>query len=307
MKKGMFLLLAAHLALGADAQTKPVEKKVNKYADSLLARWCIDANVMGGMVSQGLTLNNTTGNYLNSVSSNSGSAKFSNGSSFGGEWQLGYFFGHKRHFGVGAGIMYLAQQGDVTLSGYHVEFQSVDQNSHLFRQVLSTNGDIKEKESISNFNIPILLKYKNRFSKHWGFTADAGLMINLQEKNSYTTNASFNYEAIYKSESGAFVYDNAAIPATSDVFWTKTNWVKDNPTGDVNAYFAQQRTNGYNVGLGVTPSSTTGSVSYLTGSVGFLVSPAIICLIMWLSIWAFIICSSHSRTMFLQLTSSRTR
>ena len=271
MKKGLLLFLAAQVAISASAQ----EKKTNNYADSLLQRWCIDINGYGGVVSQGLTYNNTLGNYLNAINSvsNTGDAKFKNGSSFGGELQLGYFFGHKRHFGVGTGILYLAQQADVTLDNYHVEFQATDKDNRVYRQLI-TGNNITEKEKISNFNIPILLKYKNRFSKHWGFTADAGLLINLQEKTNYTTNASFDYEAIYQTSDGThYTYDNATTPSTSDIFWTKG--AHQNDALGLQGYFNAQNAKGYNVGLGVNPTSKSGNISYMTGSLGFLVSPAV--------------------------------
>ena len=272
MKKGIVLFLAAQVAMATGAMAQ--EKKTNNYADSLLQRWCIDINGYGSILSQSLTYDNAVSHYLNAVSSNAGDVKFKNGSSFGGQLQLGYFFGHKRHFGVGAGVMYLAQQGDITLNNYMVQFQSTDKDGHLFRQVITANNEIKEQVKINNFNIPVLLKYKNRFSKHWGVTADAGLLINLQEKSTYTTNASFNYEAIYQTNDGSnFTYDNAAVAASGDIFWTKSKHINDiyGPA----TYFDMQRAKGYNVGLDVKPNSNTGSVSYTTGSVGFLLSPAV--------------------------------
>jgi hypothetical protein len=272
MKRELIFLLATQMAFAAGAKAK----HTNNYGDSVLSRWCIDVNVKGGMLNQSMTLANTTGNYRNAVNSNVGNMKFSNGSSLGGELQLGYFFGHTHNFGIGTGILYLSQQGDVSLDGYHMEFQSADPTGKVFRQVIAENNVIKEQQKIANFNIPIVLKYKKRFSEHWGFAADAGLLINLQLKNSYTTNASFNYEAIYQTPDGnTFSYDNASTPSTSDIFWTKSNYIKDNANSNVQNYFNQLHANGYNVGLGVPPSNNKGSVSYAMGSVGFLLSPAV--------------------------------
>ena len=267
----------------AQEPQKPVKApKVKKLyaADSVLSRWCIDVNFLGGIMTQDFTTAASLGNYLNAVNSNAGDLKFSNGTSMGGDLQLGYFFGRKRHFGIGTGIMYLAQQGDATLSNYHVEYQATDYNNHIYRQVITPNGDIKESLKNGNLNIPLLLKYKKRFSKVWGFSADAGLLFNMQLKSSYTSDASFNYEAIYKYDlpSASYVYDNATTALTSDYFITKANYIRDNtnnPNGNVYNYFDTLRKEGNNVGLNVKPAKNTGDVSYKTFSVGFIVRPTV--------------------------------
>ncbi|MBC7553322.1 MAG: thrombospondin type 3 repeat-containing protein, partial [Taibaiella sp.] len=129
-------------------------------------------------------------------------------------------------------------------------------------------------------NIPVVLKYKNRFSKRWGFTADAGILINVKTKTDYTNNGSLNYEAIYqftKSSDGGvtWYYDNAATPSVNYWFITKEQFFKNNKDGDVQAYFNSLRSQGYNVGLGVAPNAKTGTVTYKTGSIGFIVQPSV--------------------------------
>ena len=138
---------------------------------------------------------------------------------------------------------------------------------------------MREEVTSTNLNIPVVLKYKNRFSKHWGFAADAGALLNVQMKNAYTTHASFDYEAIYKlttNESGATVsvYDNAPTPSSNDWFITKAEFLKNNPNGNVQDYFNAKRQLGFNVGEGLSPASKTGNVSYTTMSVGLLVQPS---------------------------------
>ena len=124
-----------------------------------------------------------------------------------------------------------------------------------------------------------MLKYKNRFSKHWGFTADAGALLNMQMKNAYTTYANFNYEAIYKlvptADGGtASVYDNAVVPSANDWFITKAEFLKNNPAGNYQAYVDTKRALGYNVGEGVSPGTRTGTVAYVKNSVGFILQPS---------------------------------
>ncbi len=288
MKKVFLLLMAAGGALSAMAQGPSADNskndKKNFTKDADLQHWVVDVNLLGGALMQDLTTAKTDANYLNGVNINTGgNLKFSNGVSYGFDAQLGYFFGRSCHFGIGAGFMYLAQQGDLTMdSKYHVEYQATDFNNNIYRQEISSTQAIKEKLQVTNMNIPILLKYKTRFSKRLGFTADLGAIINLQLRNEYSTNAAFDYEAIYKYTSGTgdhtgqpTVYDNSPTPNANDVFYTKAEYTRVNPNLNVQQYFNDLHNRGYNVGLGVKPNSNSGSVSYAVGSVGFLVQPSL--------------------------------
>jgi outer membrane protein OmpA-like peptidoglycan-associated protein len=276
MKKLLLMLAVANGALSATAQ-EPA--KQNYTADKDLSRWVIDLNFLGGGYTQKMDMGNTTPDYLNGVNVNTGTPGFKKGMALGGDAQLGFFFGKNRHFGLGTGLMFLRESGDITLNNFHAEYQSKDNNGYTFRQVVTANN-VSEHIKADNFSIPLVLKYKNRFSKHWGFTADAGALFNLQMKNSYNTNASFDYEAIYKFAAGSDgantpVYETSPVPAANDFLITKEQYIKNNPNGNVQDYFNTKRTQGYNVGLGVTPDSKTGTVSYATGSVGFIVQPSI--------------------------------
>jgi len=287
MKKIFFLLIAANGALSAFAQAPGTNNNADSSKhrvwfkpDSMLTRWVIDVNATGGMLTRNMTTANTSGNYTNGINNNTGSLKFNNGLSVGGDAEIGYFFGKKAHFGIGVGFQYLYQQGDATLNNFMVQYQSIDNNGNTFRQVITADNQIKEHVMVSNMNIPLLLKYKKRFTQRVGFTADAGILYNLQEKNSYNTNAVFDYEAIYQYNGGVLnglptSYDNGVTPATTDYLITKSNFTSKNPNGDLNAYFASQAEKGHNVGLGVQPDNKKGSVSYLQGSVGFLIRPAV--------------------------------
>jgi outer membrane protein OmpA-like peptidoglycan-associated protein len=273
MKKLIFMLIAANGAISAIGQ--PI---MNKYQDKDLSRWVLDLNFLGGGYFQQMKTANTAGDYLNGVNMNTGNLEFKNGTAFGGDAQIAYFLGKNRHWGIGTGVLYMRESGDVTLDAFHAEYQSVDNNGYTFRQVLSTNN-VAEHVKIDNFNIPLLLKYKNRFSKHWGFTADAGVLLNLQMKNTYNTNAAFDYEAIYKFDNtdgkNTPVYDNAATPAANDFLITRAQYVKNNTDGNVQGYFDSKRAQGFNVGLGVNPTNKSGTVNYSMMSVGFLVQPSV--------------------------------
>ncbi|MFI5196045.1 MAG: thrombospondin type 3 repeat-containing protein [Chitinophagales bacterium] len=285
MKKIFFLLIAAGGALSAiaqapDAKTQADTLKKDFSADNVLTKWVLDVNLLGGMLTQNLTT--AVPGYTNAVNTNISALKFSNGMSYGADAQVGYFFSRNNNWGVGTGLMYLHQTGDVTMDKFKVEYQSTDSHGLTFRQVLTANQQVKEQLKITNINIPIVLKYKHRFTKRVGITADAGLLINLQNMSAYKTNASFDYEAIYQyatdvSGHQVAVYDYSPTPSsTGDLLVTQAQYLKTHQGGDVNAYMNMEHyQNGYNVGLGVKPNSNTGSVSYTAGSVGFIFQPSV--------------------------------
>jgi len=285
MKRILFLLIAANGALPAIAQTTdtktsdaPKHERRWFMKDSMMSRWVVDVNLLGGMLNQNYTVANTNGNYTNGINgNNTGTLAFKNGVSYGADAQIAYFFGQKSHFGIGAGLSYLYQQGDLTLNNYQVQYQSTDNNGNTFRQQITADGKITENLTITNISIPLLLKYKKRFTRRSGFSADAGILYNVQMKNDYKTNAAFDYEAIYQftnPPSGLpTVYDNGVTPNANDLQITKANYFAHDPGGNVNNYFNSQYEHGYNVGLNVKPNSNSGTVSYITGSVGFIFRP----------------------------------
>lgn len=270
------MLMMGHTALSTYAQNTEVKKYVT---DSEISRWVLDVNLLGGVYNQQMDMGVTTPNYLNGININPGTVGFRKGGALGGDIQLGLFFGKSKNFGIGTGLLYLREWGAVTLDNFHAEYQSVDRNGSIFRQVVSSNN-FNEKIQIDNFNIPLVLKFKNRFSKHWGITADAGVLFNLQMKNNYTTNASFDYEAIYKFETKddgtvVAVYDNGVIPNNADFLITRNHYNKNNPSGNVDDYFNEKRAAGYNVGLGVQPDKKKGATTYRASSVGFIFQPSV--------------------------------
>lgn len=246
--------------------------------DSQLSRWVIDVNLIGGLASQDFKTANSNLYYPGGVNLNTGELKYKNGYALGADAQLGFFFGKKRHFGLGAGFMYMQQSGNNSLNGYHVEYEAKDAAGNIYRQVV--NGrNISEDIVATNLNVPVVLKYKNRFSKHWGFAADLGAVINVRMENAYTTKASFNYEAIYQlqktGDAGTVsVYDNAPTPSGNDWFITSDEFLQNNKNGNVDDYFAKKRALGYSVGEGMTPTRKTGQTSFTTPSVGFMIQPS---------------------------------
>ncbi len=290
MKKLFSILIAAGGALSAAAQTPGdntganIDPNPHKYKDANLPRWVLDVNFVGGVLMQDFTTKNTMSNYLDVIAEKSntgGSLKLTNGINYGGDVQLGFFFGKKRHFGLGTGFMYLRQEGDATWSdNFKVQYKSFDANNDVFRQVITSTDRIQEKLEITNLNIPVVLKYKARLSKVFGFTMDAGALINFKNSNSYTSNAKFDYEAIYKFDTTGgvrrLVYDNAPNYNVNDQLYLKSEYLGAHDAAYVNNYFNNTlASRGYNVGLGKTPGANTGTVSYNTVSIGLLVQPSV--------------------------------
>jgi len=200
---------------------------------------------------------------------------FSSGSSIGFDGQLEYYFGRKANIGIGAGIAYFSQKGTMQMDNFHVEYQATDtiensNSNNTYRQVINAKA-ISEQLTITNIDIPILLKFKARLSDKWGFAADAGVLFNLSITNSYTTNALFDYSAYYaftgNNESPKASFDNQAPPGVND-------WLIAAPYYSPTQLDAMA-SRGYNVGAAKAPTATTGSVSYASGSIGFLIQPAL--------------------------------
>ena len=285
MKK-VLLLIAAAGAFSANAQ-KPVtvEKsamqdlpdslRTTYKKDPLLSRWIIDINATGGALMQDLKLADTHPNYLNAIDPHTGKLKFSKGMSMGADIELGYFFGEKGHWGIGTGFMYFQQKGDITLDEFRVQYQSYDGRSGTFRQLITATAPIVESQRMTSLNIPLLAKYKYRFTKRVGVTADAGVFYNMQYKSDYTTRAKFDYEAIYKfNGEGTPIYDPNYYPAYNDWLITNSHMSIYKPQGVADS-MNFLRSQGYNVGLNQDVNKRTGIVSYTSGSFGFLVRPAL--------------------------------
>jgi len=291
MKKLILMFITAATALSVQAQN--INPEVGDYAhhnnddgpparcchcDSL-SGWSLDFNFMLGALNQQYTRNSPLDGYSSPLNPNVSGIQFNRGTSYGFEVQGGYFFDAKRNWGIGMGLTYFYQTGDLVMDNFHVEYASYDKFGNIFRQEVTATGQIKERLHIHNFNIPIVAKFQTDISKKVGFTADAGLLFNLHVQNNYTTNAAFDYEAIYKyvgtEGSVTTVYDNGNPPGSSDLLITKNQYLANTPAGDIQNYFDAQRKLGYNVGLGERPTNTKGNVSYTSGSIGLIIRPAV--------------------------------
>jgi hypothetical protein len=267
IKKGFSLVVAGVLGVAAYAQNMDE-----------LPRWSAELNVFGGSLQQTVTNINFVSAYPYAVNGNISNLQAVAGSSMGANAQLGYFIGKKRHFGISAGIMFSQQQYSLKMDTLHVEYKSNDYTGNVFRQVLTADGHIQENITATNINIPVLLKYQTKFSKKFGIDVDAGVLFNVRIMNDYKTNASFDYEAIYALPPTAGnienAYDNAPTPNPSDWLITKS-YLNATDKGNAASDFSTFRAQGFNVGLGVKPNHTSGSVPYNNGSIGFMAQPSL--------------------------------
>ena len=235
-------------------------------------KWCVDVDVLGGTFSRSMQNVDLLKNYSNVAESGVGYFTYSKQLSAGFDAQLGYFFDDDSHYGIGTGVKLLVQNFDLRLSRFDVQYQSTDIFGDVYRQNLTTGSAVSEAVKSTAWSIPLVFKYKTTIKNKWGFTSDVGLLFNLSQTYSYSTDAIFNYEAIYKFQTfegnTVAVYDYSNPIGASDVLMTRSG-ARGNPA----AYLDSLHAHGYNVGLNVRPKNSTGTVSSTQASIGFFVQP----------------------------------
>ena len=146
MKKIICSLFAAGSALSAIAQAPSQSWSQDKD----LSRVVLDLNFLGGGFSQTMDMAKTQPNYLNGINVSQGTTDFHNGLAVGGDVQLGFFVGKNKHWGIGTGLMYMREWGDLKLSNFHADYQSTDNNGYVFRQIVTANT-VEERIKTDNF------------------------------------------------------------------------------------------------------------------------------------------------------------
>ena len=238
-----------------------------------------DADIKFGTITPNCTSIPLASNYPALVNPYEGKLKFTNATSFGYNAQFGYYFGNNSHFGISAGLLYLTQQGNVSMDTFHIEYKATDYKGNTFRQVISSDKGIHESYSALNVNIPLLLRYRQAFSDKISWTLDAGVLCNIQMQNNYNSNSRFDYEAIYQLQGTGtnltYVYDNGSHPGAQDWLITKAEFTKDNPKGNIQDYFNSLKTVGFNVGLNQDIAKKSGQVMYQMTSLGIMLQTGI--------------------------------
>jgi outer membrane protein OmpA-like peptidoglycan-associated protein len=267
----LFFFFVLNAVLAQDTLKHPLKSK-----DRCLPRFCIDLSYMPGIMNTKLDLLNYKSSYSQAVNSYYTIPKISNALSTTYNLQLSYFFGKERHWGIGTGLMYRNESCSMSMDSLHMEFMMSDirDTTSKYRQIITSNHKITEQQYSNSYAIPLMLKFKYNFGKNingvesknrWGINIEEGLVFTLNTKAHYTSNAAFNYEAIYKlvQQGGKTisVYDNAAIPGSTDWLITKAYLALQNPGANPQHYFDSMYADGYNVKLGATPTNNAGFVS----------------------------------------------
>ena len=269
MKKTLIIIGLGLASFAARAQDSTGSVHRLKSFDEVLPRFTIDANFKYGFISGAPTSVDLTASYPGVIQSTAAykAPTMSGTNGLGADFGVGYFFGRKHNWGVSIGMIYSSSQAyNLRMDSLHLEYRSVDSfASHdVFRQIITSNGNVTESVRSSSISIPILIKFKHQFSKYWGFFAEAGPEFSVMSVNRTTANASFDYEAIYQyNTSGQGVYDNHATPDVHDWLVTQAAYQHNNHDGStMNSYFADLNNKGYNVGLNQSPFNKSRTTHY---------------------------------------------
>jgi hypothetical protein len=237
----------------------------NEYFRSLF----LDIEANGGLTNQKINAIPFSTNYEDALNSVQSDIKFRKGSSFGYGARVGWYIDRKRTIGISSGINYYSEEGTLGMDSFHIEYRSTDYKGGTFRQVISSNGRIEESIKTKTLNIPLCLNYKYPVNDNLSILASVGVMYNINVKNSYSSSAGFDYEAIYKFEGNQPIYDYSPVPDTSSLLITKAYYTAKYPHSDVKSYFKFNQSIGYSVGLNEKAVENSGTVTYKSGSLGY--------------------------------------
>ncbi len=237
-------------------------------------KYYFDADLKTGIVKQKFNSIPFTANYTEAVNAVDGKMTYNNTGTLGYHLQLGRYLDKRNRLSIEAGVMTFIQQGFIKLDTFHVEYKAYDYKDNVFRQVLNARDGIEESIKSTNVNIPVLLRYSIPVSDMLSVSAEAGGIFNTTMTSTYSSDASFDYEAIYQFKGAGAnpetVYDNSPKPMPQDWLITRNEFYKDNPKGNISNYFDDLRTIGYNVALDQGVKKNTGEVHFLQKSLGYM-------------------------------------
>ena len=252
--------------------------------NEVTSRWTVEANFRYGRLRQAIETHDLAQSYRGSLGTSTYSGlKFSPENSFGGDFSVNYFFNPKHTLGVGMGALFMQNTGNLTMDGLHADYQDVDAQGRIYRQIITSNGPIAEAVTIQTLSVPVLFKFKNQFKKKFGVWGDVGPVFGLYN-NTRTTLASttFDYEAIYRlsgevtSVVSGFDESPTGDPVNSLIL-TEAHYASNSSISAAEYLDLVRRTSGYNVGLNqrLSQSESTPEKKYDKISLGGLVQAGI--------------------------------
>jgi hypothetical protein len=219
-----------------------------------------------------------TPSYNTPINSYFATPSASVGIDYGFDINYGFFYNESHTYGFGVGLMVMNHSSQITIDSFHTEYKAYDKGGGVYRQLVTSNGAINESITSSVISIPLVFKIKRILSDNSGWFADLGLLVSNKNKVNYSTDASFDYEAVntYMRNSTGFyvrVYDERNNPSDSSWLITKANYEKVTDGKPISQVFDSLRAHGYNVALGQKPLTNSGVVNYPGISLGFIVKP----------------------------------
>lgn len=265
---------AATAAAAVNTSSTPLHRL--KSNDQVLPRWAIDLNYRLGWLSQEITLADQKAAYSprNLTTSNYSEPVFRNGTSGSYELHLGYFFNKRRTLGLSIGGAYTRYNGDQTIDNFKMDYQATDSKARVYRQIIRSNGPIREDVKITNVNVPLLLQFKHQFGRpekpsNFGINAAVGPVVGLYNKTAGNASGSLSYEAIYRlnADKTAVVsgFDDQLPGGNNNTSWliTEAGYQSGGePINSLDGIFNQNQ--GFNVGLnkGFAPSQQASDGKY---------------------------------------------
>jgi Outer membrane protein beta-barrel domain len=231
----------------------------------------IDGSFLLGMTSGAAqTKFSSIYNYTNAINPIISSPVVTSGMAIGVQAGVGHYLNLTKNWGYGVGLLYFFTAQTYKASTFQVQYQSTDFQNNTFRQSVNAVGPVSESITSNSLSLPLLIKYKANFSRDALFELEFGPVINLLLLNFYSTNAIFNYGAIYSYKSNGStvvaVFDSAAVPAATDLFYTADS-VQRYFAGSPEKTLDSLHKAGYAVGANVRPSKNSGV--YLFNNIGF--------------------------------------
>ena len=179
---------------------------------------------------------------------------------------LEYFIRKQAHWGIGISLQYQFTKGEVSKSDFDVTYKAVDYWGNYYKRHVTTseNAHLKETFTMNQFSVPLLLKYKNNFSKKIGFELEAGinLIVSATGDSKLGDNVLFDYESTYHyGNSTAKDYFSVNNQNNNDWVISKTQATRSG-NGSAADYFSGLQKENFDVGINEKPSTTNLKFNY---------------------------------------------